>query len=84
MLPVHTLALLDSGANSCFMDRNFAQAHQISPKQALNSLKNSSKLFSKRDYFSNNGVNHAKAEPLNNVPTKPTRDASVGYREGCI
>ena len=28
--PVHTLALLDSGANSCFMDRNFAQAHQIS------------------------------------------------------
>ena len=27
---VHTLALLDSGANSCFMDRNFAQAHQIS------------------------------------------------------
>ena len=28
--PVHTLSLLDSGANSCFMDRNFAQAHQIS------------------------------------------------------
>ena len=28
--PVHVLALLDSGANSCFMDRNFAQAHQIS------------------------------------------------------
>ena len=28
--PVHVLALLDSEANSCFMDRNFAQAHQIS------------------------------------------------------
>ena len=28
--PIHVLALLDSGANSCFMDRNFAQAHQIS------------------------------------------------------
>ena len=28
--PVHVLALLDSGANSCFMDRNFAQASQIS------------------------------------------------------
>ena len=28
--PVHVLALLDSGANSCFMDRNFAQANQIS------------------------------------------------------
>jgi hypothetical protein len=28
--PVHVLSLLDSGANSCFMDRNFAQAHQIS------------------------------------------------------
>ena len=28
--PVHVLALLDFGRNSCFMDRNFAQAHQIS------------------------------------------------------
>ena len=28
--PVHVLALLDSKANSYFMDRNFAQAHQIS------------------------------------------------------
>ena len=28
--PVHVLALLDSGPSSCFMDRNFAQAHQIS------------------------------------------------------
>ena len=27
---VHVLALLNSKANSCFMDRNFAQAHQIS------------------------------------------------------
>ena len=27
---VHVLALLDSGANSCFMDKNFAQPHQIS------------------------------------------------------
>ena len=27
---VHVLALLDSGANSCFMDRIFAQVHQIS------------------------------------------------------
>ena len=27
---VHVLALLDSGANSCFMDKNFSQAHQIS------------------------------------------------------
>ena len=27
---VHVLALLDSRANSCFMDKNFAQAHQIS------------------------------------------------------
>ena len=31
--PVHVLALLDSRANSCFMDRNFAQAHQISLKK---------------------------------------------------
>ena len=29
-LPVHVLALLDSGANSCFMDRKLAQAHKIS------------------------------------------------------
>ena len=28
--PVSVLALLDSGANSCFMDQNFAQASQIS------------------------------------------------------
>ena len=28
--PIHVSALLDSIANSCFMDRNFAQAHQIS------------------------------------------------------
>ena len=28
--PVHVLPLLDSGANSCFIDRNFAQAHEIS------------------------------------------------------
>ena len=28
--PVHVLVLLDSGVNSCFMDRNFSQAHQIS------------------------------------------------------
>ena len=28
--PIHVLTLLDSGANSCFMDRRFAQAHQIS------------------------------------------------------
>ena len=28
--PTHVLALLDSGVNSCFIDRNFAQAHQIS------------------------------------------------------
>jgi hypothetical protein len=28
--PVHVLALLDSRANSCFMDKNFAQTHQIS------------------------------------------------------
>ena len=28
--PVPVLALLDSGANSCFMDQNFAQASQIS------------------------------------------------------
>ena len=28
--PVHVLALLDSGANSCFMDKKFAQAHKIS------------------------------------------------------
>ena len=28
--PIHVLALLDSGANSCFMDKNFAQTHQIS------------------------------------------------------
>ena len=28
--PIHVLALLDFGANSCFMDRKFAQAHQIS------------------------------------------------------
>ena len=27
---VHVLALLDSGANSCFMDQNFAQASHIS------------------------------------------------------
>ena len=33
--PVHVLALLDSGANSCFMDRNFSQAHQISPRKLL-------------------------------------------------
>ena len=26
---VHVSTLLDSGANSCFMDRNFSQAHQI-------------------------------------------------------
>ena len=30
------------------------------------------------------GVNLAKAGPLSNMPTNPTRDASVGYREGCI
>ena len=28
--PVHVLAHLDSGADSSFMDKNFAQAHQIS------------------------------------------------------
>ena len=28
--PVNVLALLDSRANSCFMDKNFAQAHKIS------------------------------------------------------
>ena len=28
--PVHVLALLDSGANICFIDQNFAQASQIS------------------------------------------------------
>ena len=28
--PVYVLALLDSGANSCFMDKMFAQAHRIS------------------------------------------------------
>ena len=28
--PLVPVALLDSGANSCFMDRNFAQASQIS------------------------------------------------------
>ena len=33
--PVHALALQDSGANSCFMDRNFAQAHQISLRKLL-------------------------------------------------
>ena len=27
---IHVVALLDSRANSCFMDKNFAQAHQIS------------------------------------------------------
>ena len=27
---VHVLALLDSGANSCFMDKNFPQANKIS------------------------------------------------------
>ena len=27
--------LLDSGANSCFMERNFAQAHQISLRKLL-------------------------------------------------
>ena len=31
--PLHVLALLDSGANSCFMDKNFAQAHQISVRK---------------------------------------------------
>ena len=35
--PVHVLALLDSKANSCFMDKNFAQAHQI-PLRKLPSL----------------------------------------------
>ena len=34
--------------------------------------------------FSRSGANHAKAEPLSNVPIRPIRDASVGYREGCI
>ena len=33
--PVHVLALLDSGANSCFMDRNFAQSNQISLRKLL-------------------------------------------------
>ena len=56
----------------------------VSPKQALNSLINSSKLFSSGDSISNNGVNRANAEPLSRVPTSPTRDASVGYQEGCI
>ena len=28
--PLHVLALLDFRANSCFMDRNFAQDHPIS------------------------------------------------------
>ena len=56
----------------------------VSPKQALNSPKNSSKLFSNGDYFSNNGANHAKVVPLSNVRTNPTHDASVGYREECI
>ena len=28
--PIHVLTLLDSRAKSCFMDKNFAQAHQIS------------------------------------------------------
>ena len=56
----------------------------VSPKQDLNSLINSSKLFNKGKFFSNKGANHAKAVPLSRVPTNPTRDASVGYREGCI
>ena len=51
----------------------------VSPKQDLNSLKNSLEVFSTRDSLSNNGANDAKAELLNNVPPKPTRDASVGY-----
>ena len=41
-------------------------------------------LLSKGDCFSRSGANHAKAQPLSNVPIRPIRDASVGYLEGCI
>ena len=30
---VHVLALLDSRANSCFIDKNFVQAHDISRRK---------------------------------------------------
>ena len=36
----------------------------VFPKQDLNSLINSSKLFNMGEFFSNRGANHAKAVPL--------------------
>ena len=32
---VHVLAFLDSKANSCFMDKKFAQVHQLSLRELL-------------------------------------------------
>jgi hypothetical protein len=34
-----------------------------------------SKVSKIGDFFSSNGANHARAIPVNNVPTSPTRDA---------
>ena len=47
-------------------------------------LKLANKLCNNGDSCSNKRANHAKVVPLSNVPTNPTRDASMGYQEGCI
>ena len=49
------------------------------PKQDINSLIKSSKLFDNGDFFLNRGANQD-----NGVPVKPYPNASVGYRVGCI
>ena len=47
----------------------------VSPKHALNSSIKASKSSTNGDFCSNNGANQDKVEPLNKVPTSPTRDA---------
>jgi hypothetical protein len=43
-----------------------------------------SKFSKTGDLFSSYGAYHARAVPVNNVPTSTTRDASLGYLLGCI
>ncbi len=50
------------------------------PNASAKAAKNVSKLLRIRDLVSNSGANHDNAYPVSKVPTKPTRDSSVGYR----
>jgi hypothetical protein len=49
----------------------------MSPKQALNSLINSSK-FRRGEFTFKNGANHDNVVLVNKVPTNLTRDDSIG------